>query len=424
MTLVRSTPALRKLLTPRLNKYIRHSPTPKQAAFLVLDQIEAMYGGAAGGGKSDALLMAALQYVDVPGYAALLLRRTYADLKLPEALMDRAAQWLAGLDAKWVSNATQWRFPSGATLTFGYLDAPRSEERYQSSAYQFIGLDELTQFTERQYRYMFSRLRRIEGMAVPLRMRSATNPGGVGHEWVKARFVNPGAPDRPFIRALLIDNPYLDQREYEESLALLTPTQRAWYRYGDWDAIPEGAIAQREWFPIVERAPLVARRVRFWDFASTRATARGDPDWTVGTRISEADGLYYVEHVLRGRWGPGEVENIVKQTAAADPSGTAIGLEQEGGSAGVLFTQSLIRALAGYYVRAFPAVGDKVTRTMPFIGQAQNGYVRLVRGSWNETWLDEITMVPNYGHDDQWDSAGGAFAMLFRGLREARSHDG
>ena len=98
--LVRSQPRLKSLLKPKMTKYIPHEPTPKQQAFLLLPHREAFYGGAAGGGKSEALLMAALQYVDVPGYAALLLRKTYQDLMLPNALMDRSEQWLGTTDAQ------------------------------------------------------------------------------------------------------------------------------------------------------------------------------------------------------------------------------------------------------------------------------------------------------------------------------------
>jgi hypothetical protein len=89
--------------------------------FLLLNNEEALYGGAAGGGKSDAMLMAALQYVDVPGYNAILFRRTFQDLALPESLMDRSLQWLGGSDAKWNSSTHTWTFPSGARLAFGYL---------------------------------------------------------------------------------------------------------------------------------------------------------------------------------------------------------------------------------------------------------------------------------------------------------------
>ena len=104
--------------------------------------------------------MGALAQVDVPGYAALLFRRTYSDLALPGALMDRAHDWLGGTAAVWNERKHTWSFPSGATLTFGYLETERDKYRYQSSEVQYIGFDELTEFAESQYLYLFSRLRR------------------------------------------------------------------------------------------------------------------------------------------------------------------------------------------------------------------------------------------------------------------------
>ena len=92
--------------------------------------------------------MAALQYIDVPGYRALLFRRTFADLNLPGALMDRARDWLGGTPARWNAHDHVWTFPSGASLTFGYLETERDKYRYQSSELQYIGFDELTQFGE------------------------------------------------------------------------------------------------------------------------------------------------------------------------------------------------------------------------------------------------------------------------------------
>jgi len=378
----------------------------------MLPQIEALYGGQAGGGKSDALLMAALQYVDVPGYAALLLRRTYKELSLPEALMDRAQAWLSGTDAKWHRQSYMWQFPSGATLTFGYLDNEGTELQYQSAAFQFIGFDELTQFSERLYRYMSSRLRRLKDVMIPLRMRSGTNPGGEGHEWVKARFISPRNIERPFIPATLADNPHLDADEYRKSLALLTPVERAWFEQGDWDAAPGGTIAQRGWFPIIEAAPVGGRRVRFWDFAATAMAKGKDPDWMVGTLESELAKKYTVEHVVRGRFAPGDVEKVVRNTADMDGRGITILMEQEPGSSGKLFTDRMIKVLAGYTVRAIPSTGDKIHRAMPFIAQAQAGNVQLVKGAWNSAWIDEITSVPVSAHDDQWDSAAGAFNGL------------
>src|SRR5216683_7063846 len=145
---------------PRLNTFIPHVPTPHQAAFLLLECLEAFYGGAGGGGKSDALLMAALQYADVPGYSALIIRRNFSDLALPNALMDRAHVWLRGRrDARWNENRKQWTFSSSATLTFGYLEGARDADRYASAEFHFIGVDELTQFSEKQYLDLFARLR-------------------------------------------------------------------------------------------------------------------------------------------------------------------------------------------------------------------------------------------------------------------------
>jgi hypothetical protein len=237
-------------------------PHPRQHAGMVLNHIpELLFGGAAGGGKSDWLLMEALQYVDIPDYAAILFRRTFTDLSLPGALMDRSLQWLRNTEAQWDANQKRWTFPSGATITFAYLEREDHKFRYQSAEFQFVGFDELTQFTETQYLYLFSRLRRLQGSQVPIRMRAATNPGGRGHPWVKARFRlhgngladneanlaevdDHGEPmPRLFIKSTLEDNPALDQRQYERSLSALDPFEAAQLRHGDWDARPPG-----DWF--------------------------------------------------------------------------------------------------------------------------------------------------------------------------------
>lgn len=269
------------------NKYIPHDPTEKQTRFLYhVDLLEGFYGGAAGGGKSDALLMAALQFAEIPGYSALLLRRTYADLALPEALMDRAQDWLAGTDAHWHGDTKTWSFPSGATLTFGYLQTERDKFRYQGAAFQMVGFDEVTQFTETMYQYLFSRLRRLKDSDVPIRMRAASNPGDIGHEWVKRRFITPSQTELLhdsifFIPARMGDNPHLDVASYEYILGKLDPITRAQLKEGNWDISIAGKTFKRQNFMIVDGGA-AGSQVRFWDLAATEETKGKDPDWTVG----------------------------------------------------------------------------------------------------------------------------------------------
>lgn len=191
--------------------------------------------------------MAALQFIDCPGYSALVLRRSFADLALPGALLDRAHSWLGKTGAQWKEQAKQWVFPlaygsTPPTLNFGYLQHERDKYRYQSSEFDSINFDELTQFTKTQYTFMFSRLRRSAGSPIPLRMRGASNPGNEGHEFVKVRFVKPGDPMRPFIPANLRDNPFIDQASYLTSLSQLDEITRKQLEEGVWDEpTPEGS---------------------------------------------------------------------------------------------------------------------------------------------------------------------------------------
>ncbi len=244
---------------------------------LSLNCVEALYGGAAGGGKSDALLMAALQYVHVPGYAALILRKDTQRLGLAGGLIPRSQEWLAGSGAVWNGTKRTWTFPirlregkeGSATLTFGYLQESADKYRYASSEFQFIGFDELTEFPEEDYLFLFSRLRRTRDLRVPLRIRSATNPGNMGHAWVKERFLSVSALQagraqreegetprqtddvywhhgRAFVPARLQDNPALDGKAYEKSLSHLPLLARERLLHGDWTVQEQGLI-QGKW---------------------------------------------------------------------------------------------------------------------------------------------------------------------------------
>ncbi len=394
-------------------------PTVRQMLFLTLPVAEVLYGGAAGGGKSEALLMAALQFADVPGYAALLLRRSYADLALPGAIMDRSKEWLQGTAARWHEQTKTWTFPSGATLSFGYLEHEQDKYRYQGAEFHFVGFDELTQFSETQYRYLFSRLRKLASSNVPLRMRAATNPGGVGHEWVRQRFlveqraVEQPVAERLFIPARLADNPHLDRAAYEASLARLDPYTRRQLLEGDWFAQPPGQVFRRQWLSVSEEAPAVRRRVRYWDLAATAPKPGADPDWSVGVLAGLYEGRLWVLDVRRLRGTPREVERLVRQTAEWDGREVEVVMEQEPGSAGVSVIDHYAReVLTGWAFHGKRTTGDKVTRARPLAAMAEAGNVLLVRGPWIGALLEELETFPDGAHDDQVDALAGALEVL------------
>lgn len=465
------TPAQRKrlleLATPRMvEKYMAHIPHAKQQVFLGIASREAMYGGAAGGGKSDALLMAALQYVDVPGYSALLLRRTWPDLNSPGAILDRARTWLAGSDVHIKDGGRVMQFPSGARIQFGYIALDKDKYKFQSAEYQFVGFDELTQFQEAQYTYLFSRIRRPQlacltcggavrkylsgwhhtnssqvcddlfpdpkvlmqypaapdGMTVfdvPLRMRSATNPGGTGHEWVRSRFVDPKTrtKDAFFVPARLTDNPSLDQQSYRENLEHLTIADRERLLRGDWDVAEEGKMFQRQWFRGVNEAPASRRKCRYWD----RAATENGGDFTVGALVSLSDdGRWCIEDIVRGQWSSLQVERIVKQTADQDGRLIPIRFEQEPGSSGKDVIDHYQRSvLVGYNFDGIRSTGSKSERAAPLESAAEAGNVSMVIAQWNKAFLDEASMFPLGAHDDQIDAVSGALNFI-AGVRRSR----
>ncbi len=358
--------------------------------------------------------MAALQYVDCSGYAALLLRRTFKALTLPEALLDRARMWLAGTDAKWYTESTTWVFPSGAKITFGYLENDRDVEQYQSAAFQYIGFDELTQFTEYQYRYMHSRVRRLEGSIIPIRVRGASNPGSIGHEWVKQRFIVEGlANNRPFIPARLDDNPALDRETYVKSLDQLDPITRAQLLNGDWSARAT-SIFRREWFEVVESVPNECRMVRYWDMAATEPAKGKDPDWTAGALLGiSPQKVIYIIDIKHYRGTPGGNEQLVRQTAELDGREIPIRMEQEPGSSGVkVIDDYRRRVLMGWNFMGDKVTGNKFNRASPLASQAQAGNVKLVRGQWINKFLDESEVFPEGAHDDMVDACSGALTYL------------
>ena len=225
--------------------------------------------------------MAAVQYVQYPHYRALILRKTYADLNLPDAIMDRAISWWDGVEGARFNHADKTcYFPSGARVSFGYLASIRDHLRYQGAAVHFVGIDEASQIPSRQLEYLHSRIRRSVGDPIPLRYRLASNPGDVSHDWLKDTYVN-GADGHSvvYLPGLMTDNPGLDVDEYRKQLAHLDPVTRKQSEEGDWDVQLSGGVldvTKLKYFTSGE----FGQRVRYWDLAATVQKDTDDPDWT------------------------------------------------------------------------------------------------------------------------------------------------
>jgi predicted phage terminase large subunit-like protein len=394
--------------------WIPHQPSPKQYRFLMLPDDEAFFGGAAGGGKSDALLMGAIMFCHLPDYHAILFRKTLEDHKLSSGLIPRSKTWLKD-KARWDGQSHVWTFPSGSTISFGYLSSIDDHFRYQSSEFQYVGFDEQTHIPENQFRYLFSRLRRLKSQNhIPVRMRGAGNPDGMYVRYVKRRYVDYETAEAPFVPARIEDNPGLDKECYLDSLSRLDPITRERLQNGNWDISDQGSMFRRAWFEIVEDYPKDCKMVRYWDKAAT-APARGkDPDWTVGVLMTKKAGVFYIVDVQRFRGTPQTNENRIRRTAEVDGREVEIFMEQEPGSAGKSDIDHYARRiLVGYAFReGVRNTGSKETRAGPLSSAAEHGNVKIARGSWNRDFLDECELFPCGHHDDQVDAASGAFNKL------------
>jgi predicted phage terminase large subunit-like protein len=302
------------------------------------------------------------------------------------------------------------------------MASERDKDQYQGSEYLFIGVDELTQFTEDQYLWLMSRLRKKEGEPIPLRMWSASNPGRRGMGWVKQRFIIEGEKyGRAFIRATLDDNPYLNREEYKQTLSNLDPVTRRQLLLGDWDAVASGGFFKRQWFEIIKEAPSDAIKLRSWDMAATPPTPTNtDPDWTAGVKIGIKEGVYYIYDIKHTRDTPQNIERLVKQTAQLDGQQVPIVVEQEGGSSGVSQIDYYRRfVLPAYQFKGIKPTGPKETRIAIVSSHAEAGNIKLVEGNWINAFFDEAELYPEGSHDDMLDAC--AQGVLYLQRHNARN---
>src|SRR5882762_1275030 len=357
--------------------FVPHLPFARRQEFLELsggdtECSEALYGGAAGGGKSDALLMAAAKYLHVPGYAALILRKSFADLALEDAIMARAQEWWCGVPGiHWDPKLYRFDFPAGSSVTFGYLDSEVDKFKYQGSAFHCVCFDELTQFTESKYTYLLSRIRRKAGFNVPLRACAASNPGGVGHDWVFKRFVDPRTALAPFVPALLDDNIHLDGASYRKTLEKLDPITReqllrgVWIRdggglvYGHFDT-GRNLIAPGD-------VPPLQYHLAALDFGVNDQNALAVMGWR------DHDPCIYI---LKARRFTGLVEDVARELRGEDKIYHFVQVVGDVGGMGKLFQAELA---ARFSIPIAPAEKtNKLGYIRLFNGALANGLVRVV----------------------------------------------
>jgi hypothetical protein len=329
------------------------TPQPKQIQFMERTEYEVLYGGAAGGGKSDALLMEALRQVHIPHYTGLILRKTYPQLS---ELINRSTTLYrqAFPAAKYNGSDHCWTFPSGARIYFGSMQHSKDKINYQGKRYDFIAFDELTHFTWEEYSYMFSR-NRPSGPGTIVYMRSTTNPGGVGHGWVKERFITAAPPFTPikgefdvvmpdgkvkklersriFIPSTLFDNPALLRNDpnYLANLSMLPEAEKNALLYGSWDSF-DGQVftewkndpahyADHTWTHVIDpfRIPKHWTIYRGFDFGYAKP-------FSVGWYAADPDGRLYR---IREYYGCAGAPNVGVKLNMADVAREILRIEGE-----------------------------------------------------------------------------------------------
>lgn len=286
---------------------ILFEPTPKQAEFLAASEKVVFYGGAAGGGKSFALIFDAIRYAHRAAMRALVLRRRNSELK---ELISVSKQFYpkAFPGAKFNESKMIWTFPSGATLEFGYFEKPDDKERYIGLPYSYIGWDEVQlQKSPEGFDFLFSRLRTTDP-EITTYVRCTGNPGGA--PWVKQRFIDPAPYNTSFIRkngpdddsgisykfipASMYDNKYLaEDGEYEKILKSMSPTKVKQLLYGDWETMEDAFFQFDKDINISEELPPM-----HWPIISAHDYGWVDPASAIWAKIDPATGTIHVYREL------------------------------------------------------------------------------------------------------------------------------
>ncbi len=429
-----------------------------------------IYGGAAGGGKTYALLLEMLRNKDVPGFGAVIFRHNYNQITAEGGLWDASNKLFSQIDdaSPRKSPRLHWQFDSGARLGFAHIEREEDLSSWQGTEIAYIGFDELTHFSKHQFLYMLSRNRTTCG--IKPYVRATCNPDS--DSWV-ADFISwwidqdTGYPiaarsgqmrymavlndtiywgDTPeeledlygvseeecktvtFIASRLDDNRILMQKDpgYLANLKAMTEVDMERLLYGNWKIRPKaGSFFKRTQLrKILEEVPhdLVAV-CRGWDLAATDEDENEDAAFTAGVLIGRtSEGQFVVLDVIRKQIKAGEVRTLILMTAKMDKQKygkkcpVRQRLPQDPGQAGKDQAQSFLKMLAGYDVQIKPESGDKATRAEPMAAQWQHGMFDIMEGEWNEEYLNELESFPDGKWKDMVDAGSSAFSELTLGM--------
>lgn len=434
-----------------------------QTAFLSSRADIVFYGGSAGGGKTVAILLEVCRHLDKPGFGAVIFRRTCPEITNEGGLWDTSEKFLPHAGMKPRQGDMEWT-NGKATIKFAHMQHEKNKHAWQGAAIPLICFDELTHFSEGMFFYMLSRNRLTHDIKVKPYIRATTNPDP--DSWV-AKFIDwwldeagfpipersgviryfirdgndviwadraedlackPGQVPKSFtfISSKLSDNKILMEQDpgYLSNLHALPLIDRVRLLDGNWKMrATQGMLFRKEWFAVVDAHPPLDSVIRFWDRAATEQTpGTPDPDWTVGVKVGRAGGIYYVLDVVRIRGTPKKVRDTILNTATQDGQDVTVALEEEGGSSGKADVFDLVTMLAGFAVIKSRPQGSKATRAKPASAQAETGNIKIMRGAWNNVFLDELdgfvdedqVKPPKGYHDDQVDGFTGSMNLLMR----------
>jgi predicted phage terminase large subunit-like protein len=456
------------------------SPQPgPQTEFLNTTADIVLYGGSAFGGKSFAIILEPLKYaLSTPGYNAVVFRRTSPMITNEGGLWDEAIGLYKkeGIDLDFRFSDHSFEFKAKRTsVRFAHLVHDTTVYDWQGSQICFIGFDELTHFSESQFFYMLSRNRSMCGVRPYI--RCTTNPDADSWvakliEWWIDQETGYAIPDRSgviryfvrvngeifwgdtreelderfpeaaavakgqggefgksftFIAANFKDNAIGREKDpnYITNLLSLPLVERERLLGGNWKIKPAaGKVFNRDWFEIVDHAPIGGMEVRFWDLAATEkklnpktGKAKNDPDYTASCKMRRVGDTLYILDITADQIGPSEADNKMKNTASQEGKTCAVRWEKEGGATGVRDTAHLTKLLMGYNVGGIDPQGDKITRAKPLASQAEAGNVKFVRSTFTDPAMIEVALnhlhgQPDLPHDDIMDACSGAFNYL------------